>query len=236
MEPSPPPGPAREPSADAVRAAESALARLGLARIANAPPRGAAFWVQETELPKRTHPVFLWDGPLDEPVSALQAWRQSVAREPGSPRPIVVVPSERAAEAALGRGVKRAAPPDELAVLVVPRSGATASQEPRWHALVLSRREVLDMATGVVVGLFRRAQSTEGSTEIDFEEMLQILRRQFRVDLYASLGVDSDEAVLFVLYQLARKYGFAPGDASANLHLLVLRPTGPASRLPWFAA
>jgi len=58
------------------------------------------------------------------------------------------------------------------------------------------------------------------------DTLLQILRRQFRVDLHASLGVDSDEAALFMLYQLARRYGFAPGDPAANLHLLVLRPTG----------
>jgi hypothetical protein len=229
------PSNAREPSADAVRAAEAALARMGFQRVVHAAPGGPTFWVQETDLPKRQFPVFLWDGPLDQPVPALNAWRQTVGREGRPPRPIVVVPSERAAEAALGRGRPRAASADELAVLVVPKSPG-AAPAPRWHALVLSRREVLDIATGVVVGLFRRAQASEGSSEIDFQEMLQILRRSFRIDLYASLGVDSDEGVLFLMYQLARKYGFAPGDTSANLHLLVLRPTGPAARMPWFAA
>jgi len=228
---------AREPTGESVRAAEAALARLGYQRVLNAPPQGATFWVQETQGPQRTFPVFLWDGPLDQPVPALRAWRQSAAQQGNPPRPIVVVPSERAAEAALGRDGRGGSPAsgDELAVLVVPKA-PVAAQEPRWHALVLSRREVLDVATGVVVGLFQRAQRTEGSSEIDFQEMLQVLRRTFRIDLNASLGVDSDEAVLFLMYQMARRYGFAPGDTASNLHLLVLRPTGPAARLPWFAA
>jgi hypothetical protein len=226
---------AREPSVDTVKAAEAALARLGYTRVTAVPPAGPTFWVQEVDTPKRTIPVFLWDGPLDQPVSALNAWRQAAARTGRPGRAIVVVPSERAAEAALDRGARKEVVEAELAVLVVPKN-PTPSQAPRWHALVLPRREVLDLATGIVVGLFRRAQAMEGSSEIDFQELLQVLRRQFRVDLHASLGVDSDEASLFMLYQLARKYGFAPGDPSANLHLLVLRPTGPAARLPWFAA
>ena len=226
----------REPSPETVRAAEAALARLGYHRLPSAPAPGGAFWVQEADLPKRAHPVFLWNGPFDEPVTGLTAWRQSAAASAGpAPRPIVVVPNERAAEAALGRAPKRSGSAGEMAVLVVPTT-PTPAQKPHWHALVLSRREVLDVATGVVVGLFRRAQRSEGSTEIDFQEMLAILRKGFRIDLQASLGVDSDEGVLFLLYQLARRYGFAPGDNAANLHLLVLRPTGPAARWPWFAA
>jgi hypothetical protein len=146
-----------------------------------------------------------------------------------------VVPTERAADAALSAEARRQAMGGELAVLIVPKS-STSPAPPHWHALVLSPRELLDVATGVVVGLFRRAQAQEGSHEIDFQEMLRLLRHTFRIDLHASLGVDSDEAVLFLLYQLAQKYGFAPGDAASNLHTLVLRPTGPAARLPWFAA
>jgi hypothetical protein len=233
MEPSSPSP--RVPTPDAVRAAEVALARLGYQRVTTVPPGGPNFWVQEVDVPKRTFPVFLWDGPLDEPVTALNDYRSAAARAGTPGRAIVVVPSERAAEAALDRGARKDSVEAELAVLVVPASPA-GSQTPRFHAVVLPRREVLDLATGIVVGLFRRAQAMEGSSEIDFQELLGLLRRQFRVDLHASLGVDSDEAALFMLYQMARKYGFAPGDPSANLHLLVLRPTGPAARLPWFAA
>ena len=226
---------APEPTAEAVRAAEAALQRLGYHRVPRTAAPGPSFWVQEAEVPKRTFPVFLFDGPADVAASALRAWRASAQREGRPPRAILVVPTERAAEAALGGAPPREAAGSELAVLVVPRT-AQPAMEPHWHTLVLSPREVLDIATGVVVGLFKRAQSQEGSTEIDFQEMLQILRRRFRIDLYASLGVDSDEAVLFLLYQLAQKYNFAPGDPAASLHTLVLRPTGPAGRLPWFAA
>ncbi len=51
-----------------------------------------------------------------------------------------------------------------------------------------------------------------------------------------SLGVKADEDALFLLYQLAQRDAYAPGEPGANLHLLVLKPTGPAARLPWFAA
>lgn len=225
------------PTTEAIHAAEAALARLGFRRITANPSEGADFWVREEAIPERKHPVFLWEEPSsDAPVDALNAWRRAAERAGPLPRPIVIVPTERAAEVAVARGARAGAVPEELAVLVVPKGTPAASTEPRWHALVLSRREVLDVATGVVVGLFRRAQAGEGSSEIDFPEMLHILKRTFRIDLYASLGVDSDEAALFLLYQLARKYGFAPGDSASNLHLIVLRPTGPAARLPWFAA
>ena len=92
------------------------------------------------------------------------------------------------------------------------------------------------MGTGVVVGMFRRAQDSEGASPVDFEEMLGILKTRFGIDVHRSLGVSSDEDALFLLYQLALRDSYAPGDPGANLHLLVLKPTGPAARLPWFAA
>ena len=85
------------------------------------------------------------------------------------------------------------------------------------------------------MGLFRRAQD-EGSGQIDFSEILTILRRRFGVDPHRSLGVASDEDALFLLYQLALRDAYAPGDPGANLHLIVAKPGGPAGRLPWFAA
>ncbi|MCI4367264.1 MAG: hypothetical protein L3K08_05895, partial [Thermoplasmata archaeon] len=148
----------RVPTPDAVRAAEVALARLGYQRVTTVPPGGPNFWVQEVDVPKRTFPVFLWDGPLDEPVTALNDYRSAAARAGTPGRAIVVVPSERAAEAALDRGARKDSVEAELAVLVVPTSPAS-SQTPRFHAVVLPRREVLDLATGIVVGLFRRAQA-----------------------------------------------------------------------------
>jgi hypothetical protein len=231
----PTPTSATEPNPAAVRAAEAALQRMGYQKVARSPYPGPSFWVQESEVPRRLFPVFLWDGAMERPLPELNAWRQSALKSGRSDRAIVVVPSDHAAEAALGGTSRREAIGGELAVLVVPPTAAPG-QVPRWHPLVLSRREVLDVATGVVTGLFQRAQAQEGSTEIDFQEMLSILRKRFRIDLNASLGVDSDEAALFMMYQLAQRYGFAPGDPGANLHVLVLRPTGPAARLPWFAA
>src|SRR5580692_4702916 len=133
------PSTSREPTADAVRAAEAALARLGYQRVPRGPPGGANFWVQEVDTPRRTIPVFLWDGPLDQPVTALNTWRQAAALQGSPGRAIVVVPSERAAEAALDRGARKEVVEAELAVLVVPKNPA-ASQTPRWHALVLPRR------------------------------------------------------------------------------------------------
>jgi hypothetical protein len=226
------------PPPENVRAAEAALERLGYRKVeerAAEPGSAPAFWVQEAEVPGRTYPVFLWDGATDRPAVAWATYRQSADRDGRPSRAIVVVPSERAAQAAVGREGHRQPRGGELAVLVLPKGGANPT-DPHWHAVVVPPRELLDLATGIVVGLFRRAQSEEGSSEIDFQEVLRILRRTFRVDLHASLGVDSDEAALFLLYQLAQKYTFAPGDAASNLHMLVLKPTGPASRLPWFAA
>jgi hypothetical protein len=221
--------------AESVRAAETALAQLGYRRVTRDPETGPAFWVEDAESPRRTFPVFLWEGPQGSPASALSEWgSQWFTRNP-KPGAIFVVPSDRAAEAVLSHSPPRGSLGAELRILVVP-TGGSATPKPHWHALVLSPRDLLDVATGVVVGLFRRAQASEGSSEVDFQEMLRLLKNRFRIDLYASLGVDSDEAVLFLLYQLAQKYAFAPGDPSAQLHTLVLRPTGPAARLPWFAA
>jgi hypothetical protein len=92
------------------------------------------------------------------------------------------------------------------------------------------------VATGVVVGLFRRAQALESSSQVDFEEMLALIRDRFGIDVPRSLNVASDEDALYVLYQLAQRDSYVPGDPGANLHMIVLRPTGPSARLPWFAA
>ena len=94
---------------------------------------------------------------------------------------------------------------------------------------------MLRIATGVVVGLFRRAQAAEGSNQVDFEELLTLLKGRFGIDVNRSLGVQSDEDALYLLYQLATRDSYAPGDPGSSLHLLVLKPTGPAARLPWFA-
>jgi hypothetical protein len=62
-----------------------------------------------------------------------------------------------------------------------------------------------------------------------------LLRSRFGVDIHRSLGVDGDGDALFLLYQLARRDGYAPNDGGATLHQVILQPSGPAARLPWFA-
>lgn len=221
---------------DRLRRAEAALKRLGFARIAAA-KRGALappdFWVQEAGVPRRTFPVYLLS------PAARPAGESPVASPPAPPVParaIVVVDGEGAAEQAW-RSMREAAhdPAAEVSVLVLPSTTAP-TEEARWHLGTVPPRELLKLTTGIVVGLFQRAAQEEGSAQIDFGEMLQLLRQRFGVDVHRSLGVDSDEDALFLLYQLAQRDAYAPGESGTSLHSLVLKPTGPAARLPWFAA
>ena len=233
---------AGSPAPERLREAETVLKRLGYARIApvvREPSVDAEFWVQEAGVPRRTFPVFLAPSSEESSLARVNAWLSPASSGPRASgrRAIVVVPTDGAAEEAWNRvRAQRPRTPDpELAILVVP-SRRTGGIEPHWHSVVLEPKEVLRLATGVVVGLFRRGETSEGSGRIDFEEMLEILRSRFRIDLYRSLNVESDEDALFMLYQLAQRDSYAPGDPGANLHMLVLKPTGPAARLPWFAA
>ena len=224
------PGHSGGPGEDRLRHAEAALRRLGYSRVAadaGVPAVQPEFWVQEAGVPRRRFPVF-----LDSDA------RPAPARRSGEPttgplrRAIVVVASDQAADAAWQREGSSAID-SELAVLVIP-DNADSEEGAYWHARVLDRRTLLRLATGVVVGLFRRAEGGEGT--VDFAELMTLLRRQFNVDVPKSLGVSDEEDSLFVLYQLAQRFTWAPGDGGANLHTLVLKPTGPAARLPWFAA
>ncbi len=218
-------------SPPAVREAETALRRLGYSRVAPRARDTAApaptFWVQEPGVPRRTYPVIL------EPSSG----ELNLTAPPNRPAIFVVGSPARAEELWRRLRAERAPRADpEIAILVLPERDEGAG-EPRWHEGVVDRRELLEIATGVIVGLFRRASSEgEGGGQVDFEEMLQMLRQRFHLDLKSTLGSDSDEDALWLMYQLAQRHAYAPGDPSANLHLLVLRPTGPAARLPWFAA
>jgi hypothetical protein len=227
---------------DRLRVAEHVLRKLGYARVAPArrePEVEPAFWVQEAGVPRRTFPVFVEPPASPSANPGVDRWVASsrTARAPGR-RAIFVVPSDRAAEETWARLARSGAPTleSEVSVLVVPAGERTAPETPHFHLRVAEPRELLRLATGVVVGLFRRAQAAEEPGQIDFEEMLGALRQRFGIDVQRSLGVRSDEDALFLLYQLAQRDSYAPGDPGANLHLLVLKPTGPAARLPWFAA
>lgn len=224
---------------DRLRDAEAVLRRLGYARVTPERKPGepeASFWVQEAGVPRRTYPVFVPPADRAGLSERIDHWLEG-GRGTTRRRAIFVAPNDVAADEAWTHlaGPDEPAIDHEVAILVVPPSDR-AETPGHFHLRKVSPRDVLRVATGVVVGLFRRSQATEGSAQIDFEEMLGLIRRRFGIDVEASLNVRSDEDALFVLYQLAHRDSYAPGDPGSNVHLLVLRPTGPAARLPWFAA
>jgi hypothetical protein len=177
--------------------------------------------------------------PEDRPPLAdrIDHWlsRSNTRGEPRR-RAIFIAPNDRAADEAWARlsGPADPAIDHEVSILVVPPSGGATV--PHFHLREVPGSVVLRIATGVVVGLFRRAQALEGSSEIDFEEMLELIRSRFGIDVQRSLHVRSDEDALFLLYQRAQRDSYVPGDPGENLHVIVLKPTGPSARLPWFAA
>jgi hypothetical protein len=220
---------------DRVREAESTLRSLGYARVEpNDRDATAAFWVQEAGVPRRTFPVFVppaGDAAGPGPWGGVPMRR---GRTGPTNRAIVVVGSDLAAEAAWNQlaSAGDAEIDSEVRILVL---GAEDRDRAHWHAIVVDRRTLLRLSTGVVVGMFRRAFASGGQSPVDFSELLETLRDRFHVDVRRSFGVSTDEDALFLLYQLAQRDSYAPGDAAANLHTLVLKPTGPAARLPWFA-
>jgi len=227
---------------DRQRNAENVLKRLGFAKVTNPrrePLVEPAFWVQETGVPRRTFPVFL---PPNEPAAVgagIERWVDGVrGARPSQRRAIFVVPTDETAEDAWRRfshSAGRSVIDHEVSILVVP-SPERSDDVPHFHLRVADPREILAISTGIVVGLFRRAAASDGENPVDFEELLTLLTNRFGIDVHRSLGVRSDEDALFILYQLALRDSYAPGDAGANLHTLVLKPTGPAARLPWYAA
>ena len=225
---------------DRSRDVEAALKRLGYARVPPSRRTGepeAAFWVQEAGVPRRTFPVYV---PAEERPSlaeGIDRWVERASGASGAPRrAIFVAPSDAAAEEAWDRlrRLGSVALEHDVSILVVPAL-PEARREGYFALRTESPRAVLRLATGVVVGLFRRAHEEDGPGAIDFAEMLALLRGRFGVDVHRSLGARSDEDALFLLYQLAQRDAYAPGDSGANLHLLVLKPSGQAARLPWFA-
>ena len=219
------------------RTAETVLRRLGYSRVT--PSRreasiDAAFWVKEHGV-ERNLPVFI-EGSAPRIPEAVLGWMERPSTETSrSRRAIVVVPTDREAEEAWRRygGTRGETLDRDLSILVVPQGRSESA--PHWHARIVPRGEVLRLATGVVVGMFRVAQASAGPSSIDFELMLHLIRERFGVDVHGSLGVRSDEDALYLIYQMASKDAYAPGDPAPNLHTLVLKPSGPAARLPWFA-
>ncbi len=226
---------------DRSRDAEVVLKKFGFSRVAAArrdPVTEPSFWVQEAGVPRRTFPVYVPAEGVDPLEERIDRWVASARGDRSrAHRAIFVVPNDDEADHAWARlgPATETAIEHEISILVVPRT-SRSDEAPHFHLRIAEPKEVLRIATGIVVGLFRRSSSEEGMNQIDFEELLILLRQRFGLDVHRSLGVRSDEDALFVLYQLAARDSYAPGDAGANLHLLVLKPTGPAARLPWFAA
>lgn len=227
-------------SSERQRTVENVLKRLGYARVPparRAPAVEPSFWVQEAGVPRRTFPVFVPPGGGQSLEQGIDRWVEGLG-EPrrGPSRAIFVVPTDDAADAAWARLTKaRGGTLDpEVSILVLPPTDQ-AEESAHFRRRIAEPREVLRVATGIVVGLFRRAQAAEGSNQVDFEELLTLLKGRFGIDVNRSLGVQSDEDALYLLYQLATRDSYAPGDPGSSLHLLVLKPTGPAARLPWFA-
>lgn len=229
---SPAPGAAPGASDSTVREAESALRRLGYSRVAARPrsdraPR-AQFWVQEPGVPRRLYPVFIEEGSSTTGPTV----------PPDASRPaILVVPDEARAEViwrTLRNRAPRAAVDPELSILVLSPE-PSGGEEAHWHTGIIDRRELLLLSTGIIVGLFRRASAGGEGPAIDFEELLQVLRQRFHIDLEGTLGAAAEEDQLWMMYQLALRYSYAPGDPGGNLHMLVLKPAGPSARLPWFS-
>ncbi len=227
--------------AERLRDAETALRRLGYARIAPGPRHkepGAAFWVQEAGVPRRTFPVFV-PAPEGGPLAvSIGRWLEHARAQGGrSRRAIFVASSDSTADEAWRELSGRAPGPidHEVSILVMP-APPSSDRPAHFQLRTVPPSEVLKTATGIVVGLFRRAQNDDDAGSINFEELLELLRGRFGIDVHRSLNVRTDEDALFVLYQLAQRDSYAPGEAGANLHLIVLKPSGPVGRVPWFAA
>jgi len=224
------------------RDAELVLKKLGYAKVSNPrrePVAEPSFWVQESGVPRRTFPVYVPPRELAAVEAGIEQWVAGVrTARPSQRRAIFVVPTDETAEEAwrrLSRTAGGSVIDHEVSILVVP-SPERADDVPHFHLRVAEPREILALSTGIVVGLFHRAAGGEGMSSVDFEELLTLLTTRFGIDVHRSLGVRSDEDALFILYHLAMRDSYAPGDSGANLHTLVLKPTGPAARLPWFAA
>jgi hypothetical protein len=221
-----------------VREAETALRNLGFLRASSGAPRPTlppAFWVHGPRSRRRSIPVYVDRtgtvlSPMILPADA------APDRETDRPPSILVVSTDAAAESAWGRVPQAAGRPTPPALqILVLRDAHGTGRSPHWHLSVVSPREVLRLATGIVVGMYRRAFSGSGAGDVDFGALLVTLRQEYHLDVQRSLGVSRDEEALFVLYHLALRDTFAPGNIAGNLHSIVANPTGPASRIPWFA-
>jgi hypothetical protein len=194
-----------------------------------------SFWVENPRTRRRSIPVYVDRAGAVVPGVMPPADAAPETESEGTPS-ILVVPTDAAAESAwsLVPKTRGALAPTKIRILVL-RDPKDAARAPHWHLVTVPPREVLRLSTGIVVGMYRRAFTGSGPGDIDFAELLGALRQEYHIDVQRSLGVQSDEDALFILYHLALRDSFAPGNIAGNLHSIVANPTGPASRIPWFA-
>lgn len=231
------------------------LTRLGFAAVAPpslaTPPVRADLWVSPSGRHRLVAPVFVESSSADTPGERAeelvarwsQGFRQDPLSAPGAS--ILVVGSEEVAELTGSRMTASTPVPPSLAIsrtriLVQPRGPGAAAGEskPHWHRLRVPPKVLLMLATGALIGLAHQSQADgeDGNgVPIDVEGMFRALRSTFLIDVEGSMGVSREEDAMFLLYQLALRETYAPGDQGASLHELVNDPKSPAARLPWFA-
>lgn len=212
----------------------------------------ADLWVRPPGTKSLVAPVFVEASSPGSPEARAERlvsrWTHGLrTTAPRIPRAsILIVTSDQSAEIAGQRLVATSPVPlpetvSRTRILVNPSREAEPEASPHWHRLRLPPRVVLMLATGTLLALAERAEKAQtagdegGGGVIDVEGMFRELRRTFNVDVEGSLGVTREEDAMFLLYQLALRETYAPGDQGASLHELVNDPKGPAARLPWFA-
>jgi len=216
---------------------------------AGRPVPEADFWVRAPGYPGRPLPVFssLKDRttPPEGPSALLARWSRSLRSAQDAPPwgSILVVDGDEDARRVVEGLTQGTSPPDRFArffVRILVRSfGPSGDRRShwRWERHRVSGPELLTLATGTLLGLAQRSRA-EGSEEgftVDLPGMVRELKGTLLVDLEGSLGVESTEDALFLLYQLAQRHGYAPGDQGGSLHELIGQPQSPAARLPWFS-
>ena len=209
----------------------------------------ADFWVRTPGFPGRPLPVFssLKDRTAspEAPSALLARWSRGLRSAQGSPPwgSILVVDGDEDARRVVEGLTQDTFRPDPFArffVRILVRSPGSPDDPRthwRWERHRVSGPELLTLATGTLLGLAQRARS-EGGEEgftVDLPGMVRELKGTLLVDLEGSLGVESTEDALFLLYQFAQRHGYAPGDQGGSLHELLAQPQSPAARLPWFA-
>ncbi len=216
---------------------------------AGRPAAEADFWVRAPGTPGRKLPVFssLKDRATapEGPAALLARWSRGL-RSAGAPTPwgsILVVDGDEAARHVVEGLTEGPAPVDRFERFFVrilvrsPGSPEDSRAHWRWEHHKVRGAELLTLATGTLLGLAQRSRA-EGGEEgltVDLPGMVRELKGTLLVDLEGSLGVESTEDALFLLYQLAQRHGYAPGDQGGSLHELIAQPQSPAARLPWFS-